>query len=233
MQLFFIEAIDGQTAWLNDEETRHCKVLRKQKGDIVHGIDGRGNRFTCELSTIGKERSELRIIETIEFQKSRKVDLHLYVSPTKNNERIEWMLEKAVETGLDGIHFIETEHSEKNRIKSERLKRIAISALKQSGQYHLPEMDDPIALKHLIKPEGLTFVAHCREGDKKSLNEVFSSHQPKGRINIFIGPEGDFSKEEVLAFKEQGAIEIRLGETRLRTETAALYSVMAISVLAD
>lgn len=230
MQLFFSDDIGDDMAVLNEDETRHLKVLRKQKGDELQVVDGKGNAYTCRILTLGKDKSELEILSVIHHPKNSNRSIHLFIAPTKNSERIEWMLEKAVEVGLEAITFIETEHSEKNRIRPDRLERIAVSAMKQSGQFYLPAIHPLTELKHL-QLDGWVLLAHCREGEKYSIKEVLNTRSKDETVNVLIGPEGDFSESEVNSLITAGAVPIHLGNTRLRTETAGLYSVISISSL--
>ena len=230
MQLFFSDNIRDNLVVLNEDETRHLKVLRKQKGDDLQVVDGKGNAYACRLVAIGKDKSELEIVSVVQHPKNTNKRIHLYIAPTKNSERIEWMLEKAVEVGLEAITFIETDHSEKNRIRLDRLERIAVSAMKQSGQFYLPNIHPLTELKNL-QLQGLVLLAHCRDGVKNSIKEVLNGRSNIEKVHILIGPEGDFSEKEVDSLIKAGAIPIHLGNTRLRTETAGLYSVISISSL--
>jgi 16S rRNA (uracil1498-N3)-methyltransferase len=230
MQLFFCHTHNGDTAGLNEEETRHLKVLRKQVGDTIACIDGKGQLLNCRICKIGKDQSELEVIDVQLMPSERNYYLHLLIAPTKNNERIEWMLEKAVETGIDAITFIETEHSEKHRINFTRLERIAISALKQSGRFYLPEIHSLQTLETVTLEKGF-FFAHCADGEKVTLKSFFKTASPDGRYQVLIGPEGDFSSKEIQTFYAQGGRALSLGSGRLRTETAGLYIAMTFSAL--
>jgi 16S rRNA (uracil1498-N3)-methyltransferase len=228
MQLFFYQELENGECFLNAEETRHCKVLRKNIGDQIQCIDGKGSLILAEIESLKKDSTLLKIISKQKFEKSRPSFVHLIISPTKNSERIEWMLEKCVEMGLDKLTFIETQHSEKHRINLERLKKIAISALKQSGQYHLPEIEELKPLSQVELP-GLSLLAHCREDKKHSLVEVLNDNAKYENINVLIGPEGDFSEEEIDSLLKKNCQSISLGNTRLRTETAGLYAIAVIN----
>jgi 16S rRNA (uracil1498-N3)-methyltransferase len=228
MQLFFYQELENGECFLNAEETRHCKVLRKNLGDQIQCIDGKGDLILAEIVALKKESTLLKTINKQRFEKTRPNSIHLIISPTKNSERIEWMLEKCVEIGLDKLTFIETQHSEKHRINVDRLKKIAISALKQSAQYHLPEI---VELQPLAKLElqGLSLLAHCRDGKKHSLTATLNQKGKTKNINVLVGPEGDFSEEEIEALLADNCIPISLGNTRLRTETAGLYAIAVIN----
>ncbi len=231
MQLFFCHTTSAQTAVLNDEETRHLKVLRKNIGDTIQCIDGKGYLYECEVQKIGKDASDLSIVKSSLQASERSYYLHLLIAPTKNNERIEWMLEKSIEVGIDEISFIDTEHSEKHRVNYGRLERIAISALKQSGRYYMPKINELAKIKDIQLEAGF-FFAHCEVGEKTTFKDVFTNRKPQGKIEVLVGPEGDFSSTEIHQFKQLGGIALSLGEGRLRTETAGLYVATALSVLA-
>lgn len=230
MQLFFCHTVNGVSAMLNEEETRHLKVLRKQTGDTINCVDGKGSRLQCRILKLGKDFCELEVMSSEVMPAERAYELHLFIAPTKNNERIEWMLEKAVEAGIDSINLIETDHSEKHRINLTRLERIAISALKQSGRYYLPAIH---ALKKLseVDLQAGFFFAHCAEDQKMTLKQCFKDLEPNGVYQVLVGPEGDFSAAEIQDLRNRGGIPLSLGNARLRTETAGLYIVMTFSAL--
>ncbi len=222
MQLFFTTHTEGEKAVLDADETRHCKVLRKSVGDELQVIDGKGHLMNCRITKLGKDSTELFVEKKTLHERQRLYYFHLLIAPTKQNERMEWMLEKAIEVGLDEISFIETAHSEKTRINLQRLEKIAVSAVKQSGQYYLPVIN-PIRPLSDLSLDGKTLLAHCGPGEKMSLKAALESGSVQGAINIMIGPEGDFSAVEVQGLLEKGAKAISLGNSRLRTETAGLY----------
>lgn len=230
MQLFFCYRVDGLSASLNEEESRHLKVLRKQNGDTISCVDGKGHLMQCRIIKIGKVESELEVLSSELMPSERNYKLHLFIAPTKNNERIEWMLEKAVEAGIDSVNLIETEHSEKHRVNLQRLERIAISALKQSGRYYLPAINGLVKLPEAeLKPD--FFFAHCAEDQKMTLKQFFSNAAPSGVYQVLVGPEGDFSAAEIQNLKERGGKALSLGNARLRTETAGLYIAVTFSAL--
>ncbi len=229
MQLFFSAHIEENTVFLDADETRHCKVLRKTEGDQVQVLDGKGLLIDCRIHSIRKDSAELEIIARNRYPRQRPYYFHLYIAPTKQNERMEWMFEKAIEVGLDEITFIETEHSEKARVNTGRLERIAVSALKQSGQYYLPKIN-PICKLGQVEAKGM-LLAHCGPGEKKSLRELCYPLADNALIRIMIGPEGDFSPSEIERMIRQGAQPVHLGSSRLRTETAGLYCAVMLSGL--
>ena len=231
MQLFFCEDLQGPMVVLNEEESRHCKVLRKQVGDEIQVIDGKGKLAQCRILKLQAKGTELAVLNTEEKSRSRSYYFHLFIAPTKQNDRIEWMFEKAVEAGLDEITFIETEHSEKNRINLERLERIALSAIKQSAQFYLPKINPLVKLSKL-QFEKEFMLAHCREDEVKiGLMERLNHWKDKEHISILVGPEGDFSVSEIKELYSKNAQPISLGNNRLRTETAGLYCAMVLNAI--
>jgi 16S rRNA (uracil1498-N3)-methyltransferase len=229
MQLFFCDNLQGPSAELNEEESRHCKVLRKQIGDEILVIDGQGTLATCRIVKFQGKDLHLDILGSEKKSKTRNYYFHLYIAPTKQNDRIEWMFEKAVEAGLDEITFIETEHSEKNRINISRLDRIALSAVKQSAQFYLPKIN-PLVKLNAIQFDDTFLVAHCNEDETKlSLVDAIRSHKQNTTISILIGPEGDFSNTEIEKIIQKNVRAISLGNNRLRTETAGLYCAMVLN----
>ncbi len=222
MQLFYSKQYNDKILIFDKEETRHCKVLRKSPGDILAVIDGMGYLMKCRLNAYKGEETNLEILESTLMSRQRNYRLHLYIAPTKQNDRIEWMLEKAVELGLDEITFIAGEHSERVRLNMNRLEKIAISAIKQSVQYYLPIINPITELKD-ITPSGTVLLAHCRaDMPRKGISEVLHNINVKD-VSVLIGPEGDFSVDEIGNLISKGAVPVSLGNTRLRTETAGVY----------
>jgi 16S rRNA (uracil1498-N3)-methyltransferase len=222
MQVFYASEISEKTALLTEEESRHVlRVLRKQVGDIVQCTDGKGQMAVGVIKNIaGKHcRIELTNLKRIS---PPPYELHLVVSPTKNIARMEWMVEKCTELGLSSLQVIWTRHSERKKIKTERLLKKGLAAMKQSQQAHLPAFPEPLSLSEYLQTqlEGRLWVAHCRESDQKQnwLKDV----PAEGKHYVFIGPEGDFSREEIKLLSKAGATLVHLGKRRLRTETAAM-----------
>lgn len=219
MELFFTDYINDEFFVLRNDEFRHCtKVLRKTTGDTVNATDGKGNFITGVISKITKHEAEVKITTRDFFENNEK--FNLAIAPTKNAERIEWLLEKAVETGIKSIHFINCEHSERKAVNIQRLHKIAISAMKQSNRFWIPEIYEPVSFKKFTELNKKGFIAHCYKGDKT----FFNPQNTNDDCMILIGPEGDFSESEVLMAVESGFIPVSLGEARLRTETAAMFA---------
>ncbi|WP_461533904.1 16S rRNA (uracil(1498)-N(3))-methyltransferase [Sinomicrobium sp.] len=226
MNLFFNPDITDQSDsfTFDREESRHIvKVLRKSEGDFIHLTDGRGQLFQAEI-TLADSRHCTIAITGQNTQPRKPYYLHMAVAPTKMNDRYEWFLEKATEIGIDEITPVICDHSERTTVKSERLEKIVQSAMKQSLSTYLPKLNPPLLLSHFLEQErkGQTFIAHCEEEQERVLLQqrlVAREH-----YTILIGPEGDFSLEEIEKALHKRYIPISLGNTRLRTETAAVVA---------
>ena len=233
MQLFYTPDIDAAftTYQLNEEESKHCiRVLRLQTGDKIQLIDGKGNFYTAAITDPHPKRTSLQIISVQQDFHKRNHYLHIAIAPTKNIERLEWFLEKATEVGIDEISLIICRRSERKEAKTDRLNKIVTSAIKQSIKAWHPVLNEPVILNKLITAtfDGQKFIAHCEEGDKFTLkNEL----RPFGRYLILIGPEGDFAPKEIDDALNNGFKAITLGESRLRTETAALEACFEVNFL--
>ncbi|MDO6759293.1 16S rRNA (uracil(1498)-N(3))-methyltransferase [Tamlana sp. 2_MG-2023] len=230
MQLFYNPEINETTTQLlfDKTESRHIvKVLRKTVGDILHITNGNGWLFTAEIALPNINKCAANIISKTQ-QKPRDFKLHLAVAPTKMNDRYEWFLEKATEIGIESITPIICDHSERKIVKTERFDRILQSAMKQSLNCYLPQLNAPINFKDFIEQDfsGELFIAHCEETNKKSLKQLLN---PNTDVTILIGPEGDFSTKEIELALQNKFIPITLGETRLRTETAAIVACHSVT----
>ncbi len=228
MQLFY--APDALTDNVLDQtNSQHCvKVLRKKIGDIVNLVDGKGNFFEVELINEHAKKCEFRIInQRTEPARIRRV--HIAIAPTKNNNRIEWFVEKAVEIGVDEISFIKTTNSERKQFSIDRVEKIAISAMKQSLKATLPVLnplvDFEIFLSQNEKNAADKFVAHLHN-DSKPL----SKHSDLTNCLVIIGPEGDFSQHEIGSAVDKNFKMVSLGNARLRTETAALVACTLLNI---
>jgi len=231
MHLFYLPDLSAETVLLSEDESKHAvRVLRLQSGDAVQLTDGRGAWCAAEVAEDHPKRCLLRIVSRELRPRPRNYRLHLAVAPTKSIDRMEWLLEKATETGLDEFSLLDCAHSERSTVKTARLESIALSAMKQSQQAWLPQinamMDLPFFLASQKEFPGQKFIAHCREGEKTPLKKIYSPGTP---VLLLIGPEGDFSAEEVQLAIQEGFVPVSLGETRLRTETAALLACMGIA----
>ncbi len=231
MNIFFVPDPEDDYAALNSTESHHCaKVLRMQVGDEISFIDGKGTLGKGILQEVNAARCEIKIIEKQENFEKRPYYLHIAIAPTKSIDRFEWFLEKSVEIGIDRITPLICEHSERRKIRLDRMERIILSAAKQSIKASLPHIDSPVPYADFLSSEITErnkFIAHCR----KSRSELLlKSAQPASRILLLIGPEGDFSEKEIELAAGKGFKEISLGNSRLRTETAG---VVAAQICAD
>lgn len=230
MHLFYTPDIAGEFYQLNEEESKHCiRVLRLEKSDKVQLIDGKGGFYLAEIIDSHPKHTTLQVLEhQSEFNK-RNHYLHIAVAPTKNIDRFEWFLEKATEIGIDEITPIICERSERKEVKTERMNKIITSAVKQSLKAYHPKLNDSITIKNFIKGHhGEKYIAHCLDGEKHSLKD---SVTPNGRYIVLIGPEGDFTSSEVTAALSENYVSITLGNSRLRTETAALQACFEVNFL--
>ncbi|MDR0540739.1 MAG: 16S rRNA (uracil(1498)-N(3))-methyltransferase [Dysgonamonadaceae bacterium] len=216
---------------LPEQESQHCvKVLRKQAGDEIDVTDGKGYFYKALIIDANPKRCQLRIEEAVAAGSSQPVRIEIAVAPTKNADRMEWLAEKATETGIDALAFLKTRYSERKELNTDRIRKILIAAMKQSEKAILPELREMIPFEQYLKQpfDGQKFIPHCRPGEKP----FFSRSCRKGEnARILIGPEGDFSEEEVALALSQGYQPVSLGDTRLRTETAALIVCQTVHII--
>ncbi|TGE24170.1 16S rRNA (uracil(1498)-N(3))-methyltransferase [Hymenobacter aquaticus] len=229
---FYAPDLNGPTYTLPEDESKHAvRVLRLGVGDAVVLVNGRGGIFQAEVADANPKRCQLRVISQEEV-KRRAYFVHVAVAPTKNLDRMEWLVEKAVEIGVDRITFLRGSRSERRELKLERLEKIAVSALKQSGQAWLPQLDeltDFASFVPTVEPT-TTFIAHLEEGERTALSHVAA--QGAGCC-VLIGPEGDFTPQEIELARQRGIRPVTLGASRLRTETAALAAVHTVHVVRE
>ena len=229
MHVFYTPDIDT-CCELPEEEAGHClRVLRLGIGDEVTLTDGKGNFYKAVISATTGKRCQVKITETHPQEKNWTGWLHLAMAPTKNMDRTEWFTEKATEIGFDELTFLNCRYSERKVIKTERIEKILVSAIKQSLKANKPVLNEMTDFNRFIaqKFEGQKFICHCHEGEKKLLKEVL---EPGKDALVLIGPEGDFSEEEVAKAIEAGFQAVSLGKSRLRTETAALVGVHTMNL---
>ena len=215
--------------FLEEDEFTHCsKVLRKKEGDIINVLDGKGNLAESRLKHIGKKKAELEILHILKIPK-KAFTTHLAIAPTKNQDRIEWLVEKSVELGVDEISFFITSNSERPRINIKRIEKKVVSALKQSKSGYLTKINPPLKFSEFIRENGETekYIAIVEKG----LPYFSDVLKPSGNYLILVGPEGDFTKEESHLCKELGYTKVSLGSTVLRTETAGLMAVHFTNVV--
>ena len=239
MELFFSEDIKGNTAKLSAEEGRHCtKVMRHRVGDIVHFVDGNGGLYYGKIVDFATDGVTLDIMEYIRDYESRSYHLHIAVALTKNIERYEWFLEKAVELGVDEITPLTGEHSERVSFRQERGRKIILSAMKQSLKAKLPVLHPVKRVldfigEHTEDETTLKLFGHCREGERSSFIGTLRKEcrENPSRILMMIGPEGDFSLEEISSAVSAGFIPVQMGDSRMRVETAAVVAVSGIYLM--
>lgn len=229
MQLFYNPNIDETTEnfSFDKEESKHIiKVLRKKDTDILFVTNGSGLLFKTEITLASDNKCTVKIL-SIEKAEPSKFHLHLAVAPTKMNDRYEWFLEKATEIGIHEITPIICDRSERKVVNKERFDKILLTAMKQSNVLFLPKLNEATTFKEFLKRKnkGLQLIAHCEETDKKSLKSVL---KPNENVTLLIGPEGDFSEKEIALALENKYVPVSLGNTRLRTETAAIVACHSV-----
>lgn len=229
MNIFFTPDISFDCE-LPEDEARHCiKVLRLQPGDEIMLTDGKGSFFRAEIDILTGKRCTVNVLEQIQWKKPWKNYIHIAMAPTKNLDRVEWFAEKATEIGIDELTFLNCCHSERRVIKTDRIFRILVSAVKQSQKAVVPQLNEMTDFMQFVsRPfDGRKFIAHCYDEMKVLLRDAVV---PGENTLILIGPEGDFSTEEVTAARKAGFEPISLGGSRLRTETAALVACNTVNL---
>jgi len=231
MHIFYTPEITGKTYTLDETESKHCvRVLRLEKGHEITLVDGRGGFFTAEIADPNPKRCLVNVIKSELNFGLRNFQVQVAIAPTKNMERIEWFLEKATEIGINRVTPLLCRHSERKEIKHERLEKVLVSAMKQSLKAFLPQLDELTKFSDLIcQPfEGQKFIAHCEEQQRELLKNAVKSG---GNYLILIGPEGDFSPEEIELAINAGFLPVSLGHSRLRTETAGVVACHTFNLL--
>lgn len=233
MQLFYnpeISEKDSQVIFNRDESRHIAKVLRKNEGDILNITNGEGLLFKAEIIKADVKQCLAKII-SVEKQDPPPYHLHMAVAPTKMNDRFEWFLEKAMEIGVHEITPVICDHSERKVVKLNRFERVLQSAMKQSLHSRMPQLNEPVNFSEFINAEieGDIFIAHCEDKAEKSYLQ--KEIKPKNKITILIGPEGDFSREEIETALNSGWKAVSLGESRLRTETAAIVACHTVALV--
>lgn len=226
---FYASDIDS-SQFLDPGESGHCvRVLRKKKGDEILLTDGKGSRYECLITDDNPRRVRFEILNQIQIPKSWNNNITLAVAPTKNADRMAWLVEKATEIGVDKIIFVACRNSERRVVNVDRLRRNAISAMNQSLKTFLPQIEEIQPLEALFGMDGSKYFGYCSDDTER--RSFVKDYKPGENVVITIGPEGDFSKDEVEAMIHEGFKPVTFGDERLRTETAALYAVTAIHVL--
>ncbi|OUS00084.1 16S rRNA (uracil(1498)-N(3))-methyltransferase [Flavobacteriales bacterium 33_180_T64] len=232
MQLFYNENLTQSDSEIrfSKEESRHIvKVLRKSIGDILQITNGKGWLFTAEI-TIADIKNCLAIIKTVKLQPKKNYQLHLAVAPTKMNDRYEWFLEKATEIGIDVITPVFCDNSERKVVKADRYEKILQSAMKQSLNCYKPKLNEAMSFNDFVTQNfnEQLFIAHCEDTHKIALKQELKSNE---NVTILIGPEGDFSAREIKLALASNFTPVTLGETRLRTETAAIVACHSVAFI--
>jgi 16S rRNA (uracil1498-N3)-methyltransferase len=230
MQLFYVPGISGSEIILDETESKHAvKVLRLGKGDSIICTDGAGGLYTATITDAHPKHCKLSIVESKMQVGKRNYNIHIAIAPTKNNERLEWFLEKATEIGIDEISLLLCDNSERRKANTERLEKVVVSAMKQSVKAYLPKLNEPVPFDEFIADSkaGQKFIAHCRENNLPHLKDMV---QKEKSVLVLIGPEGDFSNKEIELAIQHGFEAISLGNSRLRTETAGIVSCHIVNL---
>ena len=233
MQLFYnpdISKNDKQVIFPKNESRHIVKVLRKTEGDELSITNGNGMLFKAQIIQADVKKC-IASISSFESQPAPPYYLHMIVAPTKMNDRYEWFLEKAMEIGVHEITPVICDHSERKTVKMERYQRVLLSAMKQSLHMHFPKLNEPVSFSELMQTEmpGMRLIAHCEDDEKKRYLQ--NTLKANSTINILIGPEGDFSHNEIKTAMEENWQQISLGESRLRTETAAIAACHTVALI--
>lgn len=232
MQLFYHPELDKNTDQFifPPDESRHIsKVLRKNSGDILQVTNGKGLWFEAEILIPDHKKCSAKIISLTQVPQ-KPYQLHMVVAPTKLNDRFEWFLEKATEIGVHQITPIICEHSERRVLKMDRMEKVLLAAMKQSLQSYLPQLNPAISFKEYMaqSKSGELYIAHCAEDNK---TELYHCAEAQKDATILIGPEGDFSPDEIQLALDNGFRAVALGNTRLRTETAAIVACTTFALI--
>ena len=232
MHLFYIPGVSGNSIQLDETESKHAiRVLRLEKGEKVNVVDGKGGFYLAEITDANPKKCLLQILDKKTAFGKRNFHLHIAIAPTKNNDRFEWFLEKATEIGIDEITPLITEHSERKVVNTERFEKILVSAVKQSVKAYLPQLNEPVTFKELVKQPGTQkFIAYVDENHRDHLKNLI---QKDDNVLVLIGPEGDFSKTEIELALKNGFVPVSLGASRLRTETAGVVACHIVNLAND
>ena len=233
VRFFYVPDAPKQAELPPDEAMHAMRVLRLKGGDEMFLMDGKGNYYRAEVTIAATHHCYYQIKECLPQEPQWKGHRHLAIAPTKTLERIEWMMEKATEVGVDEVSFLNCQFSERRLLKTTRLEKIAISAMKQSHKAWKPELNEMEHLKHFLElpRKGKKYIAHCyNEIPRTYLFDELLKNEEDEEVTVMIGPEGDFSYEEVKECMEKGYQSVHLGESRLRTETAGLVAVLMMQL---
>ena len=232
-RFFYVPDAAQQNELPSDEAMHAMRVLRLKGGDEIFLMDGVGNFYRAQVTIAATHHCYYEILETLPQEPQWKGHFHLAVAPTKMIDRMEWMVEKATEVGVDEISFLDCAFSERRVVKNARMDKIIVSAVKQSHKAWKPVLNEMTAFKRFIEQprSGLKYIAHCYdEIPRANLFDELRKHADESEITVMIGPEGDFSIEEVKQAIDKGYQSVNLGTSRLRTETAGLSAVMMMQL---
>lgn len=227
-RFFYVPNANEQTELPTEEATHALRVLRMKAGDEIHLIDGAGMFYRAQITLASKQHCDYKIEERIPQEKTWLGHIHLAIAPTKMMERMEWMAEKCTEIGFDELSFLECKWSERKQLRTDRIDKIVVSAVKQSRKAWKPVVHDMKAFNDFVSEtvNGRKFIAHCYpELSRIDLYDELQKMPKDENITMLVGPEGDFSKEEVELAIANGYVPVTLGNSRLRTETAGLMAV--------
>jgi 16S rRNA (uracil1498-N3)-methyltransferase len=229
MQIFYAPGINGDTYTLDENESKHLiRVLRMKKGTPVKLIDGNGNLYEGIIENPDQKKCSILITDITKDFEKRNYGLHIAISPLKNSDRFEWFIEKSVEIGVDEITPLICRNSEKTSVKTERVNNLIISAMKQSLKATKTKLNNPVTFSDFIGIDsgGKKMIAHCH--DRLNRNNISGIYSKGENAIILIGPEGDFSEEEIARAEHNGFHPVHLGTSRLRTETAGIAACHSI-----
>jgi len=232
-RFFYVPNAEMQTELPADEASHATRVLRLKEGDELMLMDGEGSFFRAEVTMASNHHCLYNIIERLPQPRQWEGHIHLAIAPTKNTDRIEWMTDKVTEVGLDELSFLNCQFSERRNLKIDRISKIVVSAVKQSHKAYLPVVNELMPFKQFIAdhPTGHRFIAHCyQEVERVNLFDELCCLPSSADALVLIGPEGDFSIDEVRAALAVGFVSVDLGKSRLRTETAGLSAVMMMQL---
>lgn len=233
---FYVPDAETATELPQEEAVHATRVLRLQEGDTIYLMDGKGCFYHAEVTMTSGKRCSYSILEKLQQQRPWHGATHLAMAPTKMMDRTEWMAEKATEIGFDELSFLECKFSERKVIRTDRMEKIVVAATKQSRKAWKPVINEMTPFRKFIEQprEGLKFICHCyNEVERKELSSILEEQKKVNAdvpVTILVGPEGDFSIDEVRMALDNGYQSVSLGNQRLRTETACLYSVMIASL---
>lgn len=230
-QLFYQPDLDQGAYYLNEEESKHCiKVLRKKSGEPFLLTDGKGSYYEAVITDANPRKCTFHVTRTY-AEPSRNFHIHLAISPTKNPDRLEWMVEKCVEIGIDKITFINCDNTERPWLKTDRLKKVALSAMKQSQRATLPDLSELIPFQEFMQTNSgnaQRFIAYV---DQSNPDHLYMKAEKGRHYIVLIGPEGDFSQSELELSQQNDFQKVSLGSNRLRTETAGLFACSILNLI--